>query len=133
LIRFQESGYWTPNPVIVDAIYNNATCKLPPTPLNPGETLSSNIHNNMIRLQLHTCPNKKLIAGHKKDVVPSNREGHVAIYGWHNMDGKVIQPYSTLHESFYHDYSHGLRLMFPLAIVNGKIVSDYDKLIELLQ
>lgn len=51
-----------------------------------------------------------LVAGHKKDVVLTNRllsQPHqVAIYNWHH-----IQPLSLIHEASYADYSHGIRLV----------------------
>lgn len=56
-----------------------------------------------------------LWAGHKKDVVLSNRllekPESVAIYGFHMANGSPIQPESTKHEAAYYDYSHGVRLV----------------------
>jgi hypothetical protein len=65
-----------------------------------------------------------LIAGHKKDVVVTNRlvarPGRVAIYGWHQRDGRPIQPLSLVHEASYADYSHGIRFVQPTMVVDGQ-------------
>jgi hypothetical protein len=67
-----------------------------------------------------------LVAGHKKDLVLSNRlsraPGRVAIYGWHRAGGTPIQPLSTVHGEDYADYSHGIRLVARTAHVNGRAV-----------
>jgi hypothetical protein len=64
------------------------------------------------------------VAGIKKDVVItkelSERPGHVAIYGWHKLDGKPIQPLTTVHVDWYVDYSHGIRLVDQWAEVDGE-------------
>jgi hypothetical protein len=68
-----------------------------------------------------------LIAGHKKDVVVTTRmnsqPGRVPIYGWHRSVGDPIQPLSLVHGATYEDYSHGLRLIHPVAHVNGEAVA----------
>src|SRR5207253_1071838 len=76
-------------------------------------------NNDLIQSQLkELTPNAQLgalIAGIKKDVVITNRLGekpnHVAIYGWHKLDGDPIQPLTIVHISPYVDYSHGIRLV----------------------
>ena len=75
----------------------------------------------------------KLVAGHKKDLVVTpelmDRPDRVAIYGWHLADGKPIQPVYLGHVDHYEDYSHGVRLVHPIAMVNGHPVpldSLYD-------
>ncbi|APR86111.1 Hypothetical protein A7982_11460 [Minicystis rosea] len=64
-----------------------------------------------------------LLAGHKKDVVITNRLGwkpkSVAIFGWHQLNGVPIQPLSTVHENTYADYSHGIRLIHGEVLVDG--------------
>lgn len=57
-----------------------------------------------------------LTAGHRKDVVLSNRllekpNRRVCIVGWPELNGRNIQPESTFHELSYADYSHGARLV----------------------
>ena len=66
---------------------------------------------------------KSLIAGHKKDLVITNRlkssPGREAIYGWFRSDGSTIQPLSTVHENSYVDYSHGFRAVDQKVMVDG--------------
>jgi hypothetical protein len=73
-----------------------------------------------------------LVAGHKKDVVLSNvlnqRRGRIAIYGWHYPDGTPIQPLSTAHHAAYADYSHGIRLVSQIVMLDGQPCSVYDVL-----
>jgi hypothetical protein len=78
--------------------------------------------------------NKKgLIAGIKKDVVLSNkvlehqRPNRVAIYGWHTLDSKPIQPVYAGHVNWYVDYSHGIRLIAKRVKIDGVWV-DYTAL-----
>ncbi len=63
-------------------------------------------------------------AGHKKDVVITNRltreQGRIAIYGWHQPTGIPIQPLSTVHGAGYADYSHGIRLVSDVVLIDGK-------------
>lgn len=66
-----------------------------------------------------------LIAGHKKDVVVSpkmlKRTGWLAFYGMHYLDGTPIQGLNLeAHFASYSDYSHGLRLIAPLMVVDGR-------------
>ena len=64
-----------------------------------------------------------LVAGHKKDVVVSNRLGEippkVAIYGFYLRSGHPIQPFALPHEDTYTDYSHGIRLIGGSVRVDG--------------
>ena len=72
----------------------------------------------------------ELVSGDKKDVVITNRLavnlGRIAIYGWHRGPGEPIQPLSTVHGANYADYSHGIRLVSEMALINGKLRSVYD-------
>jgi hypothetical protein len=65
-----------------------------------------------------------LAAGVKKDVVITNRLGEkpnrVALYGWHKADGSPIQPLTIVHRDTYVDYSHGVRLVRRMVMVDGK-------------
>ena len=84
------------------------------------------MHNAMIDAQAGTrgFPKRVLVSGHKKDVVLTNRlatrPGQIAIYGWHRASGDPIQPLSTVHGAGYADYSHGIRLVAGMALVNGR-------------
>ena len=65
-----------------------------------------------------------LEAGSKKDLVLTRRlwemPGRVAIYGWHRLDGTPIQPLSLVHGARYADYSHGVRLVWSTAWLDGR-------------
>ena len=67
---------------------------------------------------------KVLTAGHKKDIVITNRltwkPKKVAIYGWHYPGGGVVQDLCTVHGDFYADYSHGVRLVHGTMIADGE-------------
>ncbi|MDH7482012.1 MAG: hypothetical protein QHH26_08595 [Armatimonadota bacterium] len=115
-----------PTRKMVDEIYRQAEVKLEPKPLTEKrEAVETFIkHNSIIEEQRKGKPLGALVAGIKKDVVitnlPENRLDHVAIYGWHRLDGTPIQPLSTVHVNWYVDYSHGIRLVKRTVIVDGK-------------
>lgn len=98
----------------VDAIYQAADMKLEPKPMTPGPQMSSvayyEKHNDIIEDQIDG-DKFRLVAGHKKDIIPQQRAGRVTIYGWHKLNGKPIQPVSSVHGADYYDYSHGVRLV----------------------
>jgi hypothetical protein len=120
-----------PTAKIVDIIYRNAKIRLEPKPMPPGDRMTSSQyyrdHNASITRQLSGKPTGVLIAGHKKDVVISNKlqntAGRVAIYGWHRWSSGPIQPLSTVHHNKYADYSHGIRFVQNTMILNGKKVT----------
>lgn len=68
----------------------------------------------------------QLIAGIKKDVILSEaiarKPDRVVIYGWHQPDGKPIQPVYSGHIDWYVDYSHGIRLMNEQVLLDGVLV-----------
>lgn len=126
----QRYGFTLPTSKLVDAIYAQATVRLAPQPLPAGDEMRSTgyywRHNELIdgqRLALD-APRGVLTAGHKKDLVLTNRlwrtPGRVAIYGWHRAPDSPIQPLSTVHGARYADYSHGVRLVSSVAYVNGE-------------
>lgn len=129
-------GFMLPTPKMVDAIYRQATAHLTPQPMPAGSEMRSTDyfwrHNQTIRAQRQALqvPLGVLTAGHKKDLVMTNRLWHnlerVAIYGWQKKDGHPIQPLSTVHGARYADYSHGVRLVSNVAYVNGVARSTYD-------
>ncbi len=132
-----ETDMYVPTAVMVDSIYAQALAKLSPIPMTPGDRMRSNDyyhrHQKMIEEQLEGVEKGLLIAGHKKDVIITNRlaerTGRVAIYGWHYAVDDPIQPVSTVHSEDYEDYSHGLRLVYPVAEVNGELI-ELKKLIH---
>ena len=124
------TGASLPTSKMVDAIYRGADQRLTPQPIPPSPQMMSNgvfaQHEALVDGQVArrgTSPGA-LIAGHKKDVVLSERlatrPDKVAIYGWHQTNGQPIQPLSTLHERSYADYSHGVRLVSDKVKVDGQ-------------
>jgi hypothetical protein len=134
----REFGFVLPTDRIVDAVHQQAAYQFSPQPLKPGPRMVLpdyfRTHDQRIReqgLRAGVAPGI-LVAGHKKDVVLSNRlnrrGGRIAIYGWHYRDGTPIQPLSTAHHAGYADYSHGIRLVSQFLTVDGKRYSIYDVL-----
>ena len=131
-----DYGFILPTRKIVDAIFGQSAIHLAPQPLPAGPRMVSTAyfeaHNQKIekqRLLLRWLPGE-LIAGHKKDVVVTNRlirrVGKIAIYGWHYASGSPIQPLSTVHGANYADYSHGIRLISDTVLLNGEPRSIYE-------
>jgi len=131
-------GFVLPTQKMVDAIYDQSSFHLKPKSMVPGLQMRSTeyyrIHNQMIEEQCRAGGIQlgELISGHKKDVVVTNllagKEGRIAIYGWHRSKGDPIQPLSIVHVAHYADYSHGIRLISKMAMVDGKVRSIYDVL-----
>lgn len=125
-----------PTKKIVDAIYQQATSRFTPQPLPAGPQMTSTDyyrhHNMMINEQSHSRAFSlgALSSGHKKDVVLTNRlnamPGRIAIYGWHRETGQPIQPLSTVHGANYADYSHGIRLIGAMAMIEGRLRPVHD-------
>jgi hypothetical protein len=127
-----------PTPRLVDAIYEAADLKLAPQPLPASDEMRSTAylvrHDTLIAEQraLRAAPEDALTAGHKKDLVLSDRllelPGRVAIYGWHWAARQPIQPLSTVHGARYADYSHGVRLVSRIIYLNGAAREFIDAL-----
>jgi hypothetical protein len=119
-------GCTLPTRKMVDDIYKQSVIKLEPHPMTEKrEAMATFVeHSAIIEDQLKGKPQGQLVAGDKKDIVISNKlkekPGKVAIYGWHKLDGKAIQPLYTGHGDFYADYSHGVRLVKNECVVDGK-------------
>ena len=91
------------------------------------------IHNDRINKLLIGLDKTKLTAGHKKDVVltnkinPNNPNQRVSIFGWIKKDGTPIQGLNYWsHEDTYADYSHGIRLITNDVMVNGNPMRIQD-------
>lgn len=121
-----------PTTKMVKDIYHNATNKLSAIPHGPpyDYTMMSSERfiwsNDKINNQMVNKDKLQLTAGHKKDVVltdnlaPNNPNHRVAIFGWFNADGSIIQPLNPKsHEETYADYSHSIRMIARDVIVNG--------------
>jgi len=123
-------GFTLPTRKIVDAISSQSAFHLTPEPMHPSPQMRSTAyylaHNQKIKEQMKDLRALlgELISGHKKDVVISSRlvqkRGKIAIYGWHRPSGDPIQPLSTIHSAAYADYSHGIRLISRMALLNGE-------------
>jgi len=131
-------GFILPTKKIVDAIFEQSDFHLAPDPMPPNSRMRSvayfSEHNRKIKEQRVAlgCPLGALISGHKKDVVLTNRLGEilgrVAIYGWHRLSGIPIQPLTIAHGANYADYSHGIRLISNVVLIDGEPRSIYDVL-----
>lgn len=131
-------GFTLPTRRLVDAIYAQARVRLAPRPMPPGDAMRSTEyfarHNDTVRAQRAAAgrPPHALAAGHKKDLVLTNRlwdmPGRLALYGWHRDAGAPIQPLSTVHGARYADYSHGIRLVGTTAFVDGAPRSIFEVL-----
>ena len=129
-------GFVLPTRKMVDAIYLQSRYHLVPQPLPAGPQMRSTAyywtHNQLIENQAYALGVRlgELVSGDKKDVVMTNRLavnlGRIAIYGWHRGPGQPIQPLSTVHGANYADYSHGIRLVSEMALIDGKLRSVYD-------
>ncbi len=123
-----------PTRKMVDLIYQQATVKLEPVPMYAFRDSSVTMWQHHLIIEGQRKGRTGLIAGIKKDVVLSgkisrdakpNRE---AIYGWHQLNGKPIQPLYTGHINWWVDYSHGIRLIYEIIKVDGKEMNYTDVL-----
>ena len=115
-----------PTRKMVDDIYKSAVVKLAPVPMYIYRDSTVTMWQHHLIIEGQRNGKKGLIAGIKKDVVISDqltrsaKSNRVAIYGWHQLNGKPIQPLYTGHVNWYADYSHGIRLVYQKIKVNGK-------------
>lgn len=120
-----------PTRKMVNDIYAASAVKLAPHPYSPTvyniESVEVfNMSNTTIEGQRAQAGAilGQLVGGIKKDVVITAqlaaRPGKVAIYGWHQLNGQPIQPLYLGHEITYMDYSHGIRLVRQIMLVDGQ-------------
>ncbi len=131
-------GFVLPTKKMVDAIFRQSAFHFKPEPLAPCPQMTSTAyyvkHDERIKEQRQALENSlgDLVSGHKKDVILTNRlvqaVGKIAIYGWHRLSGVPIQPLSTVHQASYADYSHGIRLVSEIVLMEGKPRSIYGVL-----
>jgi hypothetical protein len=123
-----------PTKKMVDEIYIQSKVKLAPVPMYAFRDSTITMWQHHLIIEGQRKGQKGLIGGIKKDVVLSNivlkgpKTNKVAIYGWHQLNGKTIQPVYAGHVNWYVDYSHGIRLVMDQIIVDGKKM-DYKKLL----
>ncbi|MBF0443090.1 MAG: hypothetical protein HQK54_14375, partial [Oligoflexales bacterium] len=124
-------GLCLPTTKLVDEIYLQADIQIPPKAFPRGDEMVKNDyflnHNREIESALSGMNYRdQLIAGHKKDVVITNKLTsplrNVAIYGWHERLGSFIQYLTTFHHKDYVDYSHGIRFISKTMYLDGKLV-----------
>jgi len=124
-----------PTRKLVNDIYNFAAIKLEPVPMYALRDSTPTMFHHHLIIEGQRKGRTGLIAGIKKDVVISGkvsrdaRPNRVAIYGWHKLDGKPIQPLYTGHVNWYVDYSHGIRLIYRKIKINGEWF-DYTDLLH---
>ena len=125
-------GCVLPTRKMVDDIYAAAAVKLTPKPLTKDRESPATFleHQKLIEQERAGKKTGELTAGHKKDIVVTNRlqekPKRVAIYGWHQPGGKPIQPLTIVHGETYADYSHGVRLVCETATVDGHTMKIAD-------
>lgn len=129
-----------PTPKLVNVIWENSN-QVPPQPWGPpyDASMLSNerivAHDLKIDLTIkkYNLEASELLAGHKKDVVITNKllkkPTAVAIYGWHQLSGKPIQPLFLGHGADYCDYSHGIRFISEKCVLDGK----EDSIVRIMQ
>ncbi len=117
-----------------DDIYKAAAVKLEPVPMYAFRDSTPTMWHHHLIIEGQRKGRKGLIAGIQKDVVISGKVSRdpkperVAIYGWHKLDGKPIQPLYTGHIYWWVDYSQGVRLVYRKIKVGGKWMDYTDVL-----
>lgn len=121
-----------PTRKMVDLIYQHSKVKLEPVPMYAYRDSTVTMWQHHLIIEGQRMGKKGLISGIKKDIVicsDSSLKGktnRVAIYGWHKLNGKPIQPLYTGHVNWYVDYSHGARMIYDKIRVNGKWIYYKD-------
>lgn len=124
-----------PTRKMVNEIYEQSNIKLAPVPMYAFRDSSVTMWQHHLIIEGQRKGKKGLISGIKKDVVISNvvsqhpKQNRVAIYGWHLLNGKAIQPLYAGHVNWYVDYSHGIRLIKRTVKVDGKKM-DYKEVLR---
>ncbi len=138
-------GCILPTSKMVDEIYTAAEVKLRPQPIPPSDTMTTvpvfEQHTDSIKHQFKQLGIDRsasyIISGTKKDVIVSNKIyssdrnfARVVIYGWHKSANDPIQPVYNGHTAEYADYSHGVRLIYQVAVLNGERIQLKDILAD---
>ncbi len=139
--KIADSFYcFLPTRKMVDDIYIAAKVKLEPMPMFAFRDSTVTMYQHHLILEGQRRQRGGLISGIKKDIVISEKINEnkiplsigterVAIYGWHKLNGKPIQPLYTGHLNWYVDYSHGVRLVYRTLYVN-KNPMDYQDVLK---
>ena len=121
-----------PTRKMVNDIYEASEIKVAPVPMYIYRDSTVTMWQHHLIIEGQRKGRKGLISGIKKDVVISDlltrsvKQHRVAIYGWHQLNGKPIQPLYTGHVDWYADYSHGIRLVARKMKVNGEWMDYTD-------
>ncbi|HET9825031.1 MAG TPA: hypothetical protein VFP87_06825 [Chitinophagaceae bacterium] len=124
-----------PTKKIVDDIYRAAKVKLEPVPMYAFRDSTPTMWHHHLIVEGQRKGRKGLVAGIQKDVVISEKlskdtsDDHVAIYGWHKLDGNPIQPLYTGHVYWWVDYSQCVRLIYR-KIKIGRKWMDYTEVLN---
>ena len=124
-----------PTRKMVDDIYKAAKIKLEPVPMYAFRDSTPTMWHHHLIIEGQRKGRKGLIAGIQKDVVISGKisrdpkPDRVAIYGWHKLDGKPIQPLYTGHIYWWVDYSQAVRLIYRKIKVDKKWM-DYTEVLS---
>lgn len=124
-----------PTRKMVDDIYSAAKVKLAPVPMYAYRDSTPTMWQHHLIIEGQRKGRKGLIAGIMKDVVISGKisrdakSDRVAIYGWHQLDGKPIQPLYTGHIFWWVDYSQGIRLVYRKIKIEGNWM-DYEDVLK---
>lgn len=121
-------GWQLPTPRLVNLIYRlGSAVPSYPQPAN-RQSLSTFLRINAQcdgYIRAHQ-PRPALLVGHRKDIVVcaelAAKPKAVAIYGWHGLSGKPIQPLFCGHSANYYDYSHGVRYLDEWCELDGQRV-----------
>lgn len=135
--KFMDTFYCCmPTKKMVDQIWQQSEIKVKQIAKGPPYdesmfSIKEIIRNSdLINNELKGLDRSKLIAGHKKDVVltnklaPNNPNKRVAIYGWHGKNGVPIQGpgvQAMAHEITYYDYADCIRIISRDCTLNGEV------------
>ena len=139
-------GWLLPTPWLVYQIWRASPVKATPRAMVPNQGASMAqyaAHSAIVDQQIGDAAATDFRTGIDKSVVVSNimLPGKVVIFGWYRPDGpdvfddrraeqapnrQPIQPKSNIHGAFYVDYSHGIRAVGPVALVNGQPMPTVD-------
>ena len=115
-----------PTRKMVDQIHDAAKVKLVPVPMYAFRDSGITMYQHHLMIEGQRKLRKGLISGIKKDVVTTYKlqygpkANRLAIYGWHQANGKSIQPLYTGHVNWYVDYSHGIRFVYNHCKLDNK-------------
>ena len=134
--KIADSLYcFLPTRKMVDDIYKAATVKPEPVPMYAFRDSTPTMWHHHLIVEGQRKGRKGLIAGIQKDVVISGKitrdakPDRVAIYGWHKLDGKPIQPLYTGHIYWWVDYSQAIRLVYRKIKVGNQWM-DYTEVLN---